>query len=36
MPDRDTAISVRNVTKVYGHGDSAVTALSGVTQRSTV
>ena len=30
MPDRDTAISVRNVTKVYGHGDSAVTALSGV------
>ena len=30
MPDRDAAISVRNVTKVYGHGDSAVTALSGV------
>ena len=30
MPDKDTVISIRDVTKIYGHGDSAVTALNGV------
>ena len=30
MPKKDVIISARNVTKVYGRGDSAVRALDGV------
>ena len=30
MPKNNTVISIRNVTKIYGHGDSSVTALNGV------
>ena len=30
MPDKDVVISIRDVTKIYGHGDSSVAALNGV------